>query len=187
MKLNHDFFTHKSTLQIARELLGKVLVFHSEQGVLKGIINETEAYTQDEKSCHAYNGKKTKRNKVMFYPEGHLYVYFTYGMYYCINIVTAGEGRAEAVLIRSIIPVQGKELMLKNRQGNEKHLADGPAKLSIAYGFDLNHNGVNLLDENSVIYLENLDYQAEEVKQTKRIGISQAKDLPWRFICQQFK
>ena len=187
MKLNQSFFNNKSTLYVAEELLGKVLVYQSEQGILKGIINETEAYTQDEASCHAYGGKKTKRNEVMFYPAGYLYVYFTYGMHHCINVVTAKEGRAEAVLIRSIIPLQGKDIMLLHRKGNKKHLADGPAKLAIAYGFNKSHNGTNLLDMDSDIYLENLNYQPLNVKQTNRIGISQAKDLLWRFICQEFK
>jgi len=187
MKLKQSFFNNKSTLYVAEDLLGKVLVYQTEQGVLKGLINETEAYTQDEKSCHAYGGKKTKRNEVMFCPAGYLYVYFTYGMYHCINIVTAKEGRAEAVLIRSIIPLLGKGIMLQHRKGNKKHLADGPAKLAMAYGFNKTHNGLNLLDSNSVVYLEDLGHQPIKVNITNRIGISQAKDLPWRFICQKFE
>jgi len=182
MKLGALFFTNKSTLDIAKSLLGKVLVFHSQQGILKGVINETEAYTQDEASCHAFGGKRTPRNEVMFYPAGHLYVYFIYGIHYCINIVTASEGRAEAVLIRSIIPVQGEDIMLNNRKGNNKHLADGPAKLAMAYGFNSAHNGINLIADNSDVYLENLNYQSVDIKQTTRVGISKAKELPWRFF-----
>ena len=193
MKLVHSFFEDKKTLDIAKELIGKVLVYESPKGIIKGIINETESYTEDDESCHAYNGKKTKKNEVMFKRFGHLYVYFTYGMYHCINIVTAEENKGEAVLIRSVIPLdeKSKELMIKNRfkdssvslkPSSSVALCNGPAKLTLAYGFDKSFNGVDLLDKNSKIYLEDLKIKSKQIQQTTRIGISKAKDLPWRFI-----
>ena len=187
MRITHSFFHNQSTLEIAQKLLGKVLVYHGPQGLLKGIINETEAYSQDEPSCHAFQGKRTQRNEVMFWSAGHLYVYFTYGMHYCINIVTAETDRAEAVLIRSLIPLQGEDIMLHNRNGNKKHLADGPAKLAQAYGLNKSHNGLNLLAKDSAIYLEDLGFLAVDTQQTTRVGIRKAVDLPWRFYSANFQ
>ncbi len=185
-KLDLSFFEGKCTLDVAKELLGKVLVFESSKGVIKGVINETEAYTEEDESCHAFGGRKTARNEVMFNRAGHLYVYFTYGMYHCCNIVTGLEGKGEAVLIRSVIPIEGKDIMIENRKGNTKNVADGPAKLCLAYGFDKLHNGIDLLDEKSKIYIEDSDYVPLDVKQTNRIGISKAVHLDWRFVASKF-
>ncbi len=187
MRLDFSFFENKTTLELAKELLGKVLVFESEKGVLKGIINETEAYTEEDESCHAYGGKKTQRNEVMFRKAGHLYVYFTYGMYHCCNIVTGLENKGEAVLIRSVIPIEGKEIMIGNRNGNYKNVADGPGKLCQAYEFEREYNGVDMLENNSKIYLEDLGYIPKNVEQTKRVGISKAQELEWRFVCKKFE
>ncbi len=184
-RLNRSFFNNKTTLELAQALLGKVLVHKSPAGIIKGIINETEAYSQDEESCHAFGGKRSKRNEVIFWRAGHMYVYFTYGMHYCINIVTGEPDRAEAVLIRSVLPLEGQDIMLLNRKGRQKNLADGPAKLAMAYGFDKAHNGVDLLDGQSAIYLEDQGYKPEAISQTERIGISKAKELPWRFVCSK--
>lgn len=194
MKLNSSFFENKTTLQLARELVGKVLVYESSKGIIKGIINETEAYTQEDESCHAFGGRETKRNEVMFRGAGHFYVYFTYGMYHCCNIVTGKEGKGEAVLVRSVIPLEGEELMMKNRKNSKRKsslsthqsLCGGPAKLAMAYGFGKVHNGVYLLDENSKLYLEDLEYEPEKVEQTRRIGISKAIELEWRFVTDEF-
>ena len=183
--LSKTFFNNKSTLELAQALLGKVLVHESPAGIIKGIINETEAYSQDEESCHAFGGKRSKHNEVMFWRAGHLYVYFTYGMHYCINIVTGEPDQAEAVLIRSVLPLEGQDIMLLNRKGRHKNLADGPAKLAMAYGFNKAHNGVDLLDSQSVIYLEDQGYKPEDITRTERIGISKAKELPWRFVCHK--
>lgn len=186
MKLRHDFFAKKTTLELASDLLGKVLVYESDAGIIKGIINETEAYTEEDESCHAFGGKRTKRNEVMFKRAGFLYVYFTYGMHYCINIVTGIENKAEAVLIRSVIPLEGRDIMLHNRRGRSQHISDGPAKLAMAYGINKKHNGVDLLSKQSPLYLQDMNYKADTIQQTTRIGISKAKDLPWRFLCKSF-
>ena len=125
-KLQRSFF-EQPTLQVAQELLGKILVI----GDCSGRINEVEAYIgQDDPACHACCGK-TKRNEPMFGPAGHLYVYFTYGMYHCVNIVTEKKDFPSAVLIRSIEPIDGIETM-KKRRNRTDHLTDGPGKLCIA-------------------------------------------------------
>ena len=184
MKLSHSFFEDRRTLDIAQELIGKVLVYESPNGIIKGIIIETEGYTEDDESCHAFKGKKTKRNEVMFKRAGYLYVYFTYGMYHCMNIVTGKEGKGEAVLIRSVISYddKSKDFMIDNRKGNLKDIANGPAKVCMAYNFDKSFNGIDLLDKNSKIYIEDLKIKPKKIQQTTRIGISKAKDLEWRFI-----
>ena len=185
MRLDYSFF-EGDTVSVAEELIGKVLVYENRNGVIKGIINETEAYSQDEESCHCFNGK-TKRNEVMFKQGGHLYVYFTYGMHFCINIVTEKEHRGCAVLIRSVIPFDEKsyEVMVRNRR-KEKNLCDGPGKLCIAYGFNKEHNGVNLCDGSSDVYVEDLGLKPKKTEKTKRIGISKAMDLEWRFVAKEF-
>lgn len=184
MRLGLSFFEGKSTLELAQEFLGKVLVFESPLGVVKGIVCETEAYTQDDESCHAFGGRKTKRNEVMFSRAGHLYVYFTYGMYYCCNVVTGDEGRGEAVLIRSVDIIEGVDVVRKNRGGKvaEKDLTNGPAKVCMAYGFDKVHNGIDLLEESSRIYIEDLGYVFEKIERSPRIGISKDIHLEWRFF-----
>jgi DNA-3-methyladenine glycosylase len=188
MRLKKSFFT-RDTLLVAEELLGKVLVYKTKNGIIKGIINETEAYTQEDESCHAFDGKVTKRNEVMFRCGGHLYIYFTYGMYYCSNIITEKKGQGCAVLLRSVIPLKGIDLMMKNRKSKSKetkNLVNGPAKLCMAYGFNKQYNGINTIDKDSKIYVEDLGFTPKNIQKTKRIGISKATQLDWRFICNDF-
>ncbi len=185
MRLDYSFFG-RDTVVVAEDLVGKILVYNSRYGVIKGIINETEAYSQDEESCHCFGGK-TKGNEVMFKSGGHLYVYFIYGNHFCINIVTEKEHRGCAVLIRSVIPLDDMsyEIMVRNRR-KDKNLCDGPGKLCIAYGFNREHNGVNLCDESSDLYVEDLGLKPKKIEKTKRIGISKAVDLEWRFVAKEF-
>lgn len=187
MKLKTSFFLEKPALRLAKDLLGKVLVYESEKGIIRGIISETEAYTQEDESCHAFGGKRTKRTETMFKRSGYLYVYFTYGMYHCINIVSGKEGIGEAVLIRSVIPFdeKSKQIMINNR-GKEKDISNGPGKLAIAYGFNISHDKLDLLDSYSKVYIEDHNIVLRKISKTKRIGISKAKDLEWRFIAEEF-
>ena len=168
-KLNRSFF-QRPTVQVSKDLLGKVLKI----GNCSGRINEVEAYIgQEDPACHAARGK-TERNKVMFGPAGHLYVYFTYGMYHCANIVTENEGFPAAVLIRSIEPLEGKGLMEK-RRGKAKNLADGPGKLCIALGISKDaHNGIGA-------HVYDDGYSPQKIKSSPRIGIKVGLDKNWRF------
>ena len=185
MRLDKSFFKSKDTITLTKELLGKVLVYETEKGTIKGIINETEAYTQEDVASHTFNRNVTKRNKVMFMEEGHFYVYLTYGMYHCCNIVTESEGRGCAVLIRSVIPIEGEEIMIENR-GKNKNISDGPGKLCMAYEFHKEHSGLNLLSKDSKIYLEDLGHKPKDIQITKRIGISKGIDKKWRFLTNKF-
>ncbi|MBW7954309.1 DNA-3-methyladenine glycosylase [Candidatus Gracilibacteria bacterium] len=184
MKLTKTFFQNKPTLTLAQDLLGKVITYKSPAGVISGIINETEIYIQTDEASHTFGGKITKKNKTMFEEGGHLYVYFTYGMYYCMNIVSEKSGFGSGVLIRSVIPYKGEDLMIKNRNYTKKNLKDlsnGPAKVTMSFGIDKNFDGINLLSKDSNIYLEDIDYKPEKILTSPRIGISKAKEKLWRF------
>ncbi len=165
----------------AKSLLGWKLIHESSQGKTAGIIVETEAYTQEDPASHAYRGKRVA-NAAMFGSAGLIYVYFTYGMHYCVNIVTGAKGHGEAVLIRALEPIEGVELMQSRRKTQAlKNLCSGPAKLVQAMGISKQHNGIRLMQ--GPLKLEQ-GIHPEKVVQTPRIGISQAKDLPWRFYIE---
>ncbi len=188
MKLLQEFF-EKDTIKIAKNLIGKVLTYETKKGAISGIINETEAYTEEDEASHTYGGKNTPRTKTMFEKGGHLYVYFTYGMHYCCNVVTEKKDRGCAVLIRSVIPINGIEIMKEARNYKPKdlkNLTNGPAKLCQAYGINKKHNGINLVDKDSKIYIEDLGHKPRNIENTKRIGISRGKDKIWRFFCKEF-
>ena len=182
--LNQDFYCQYDTLILAQKLLGCTLVHDSPKGRTSGVIVETEAYLTDDPACHAYR-KKTNRNAAMFGGAGSVYVYQIYGMHYCVNIVSAEEGRGEAVLIRALEPTEGIELMEVRRNlkaGNQtvRHLCNGPAKLVQAMGISIpKHNGSSLIDGPMYI-LPRLTNDFEMVT-TTRIGITQGADLPYRF------
>ena len=151
-------FFNKSTLDIAKGLLGKYIIHQTKEGLVAGKIVETEAYLIDDPASHSFNGE-TNRNKSMFMKAGTSYVYFTYGMYHCFNVVTNKEGVGEAVLIRALEPVEGLEVMKRNRgkKGTEfsdaRNLCSGPAKLVIALGITKEHDGLDLLSDDSPLRL----------------------------------
>ncbi|MDD4169794.1 MAG: DNA-3-methyladenine glycosylase [Desulfotomaculaceae bacterium] len=167
-----------STIDVAKELLGSYLIHISPEGTAAGRIVETEAYIQNDPACHAFRGM-TPRNRVMFGPPGHAYVYFIYGMYYCFNVVTAPEGVGEAVLIRALEPVAGVSLM-RARRGREKlpELCGGPAKLVQALGITKEHNGAVLTAAPLMICRGE---KIEDIVTTTRIGIREESPLPLRF------
>ena len=175
-KLPRQFF-QRHTLQVAKDLLGKVLAIDG----VSGRINEVEAYIgQNDPACHAARGK-TERNKVMFGHAGHLYVYFTYGMYHCANIVTENHGFPAAVLIRSLEPIDGIEIMKKRRK-KEHHLADGPGKLCIALNMTkTSHNGEDLCNGGRS-YVYDDGFKPKKIKTSPRIGIKVGLDKKWRFF-----
>lgn len=180
-------FYDRDALEVARALLGMRLV-RVEQGVrISGIIIETEAYRGvEDLGCHAHVGR-TKRNAVMFGPPGYAYVYFTYGMHWCLNSVTGAEGSPAAVLIRAVQPLEGLDIIAGRRAGRERAIwCDGPAKLTKAFGITGAQNGVALCREESGLFVEEGESAAgESVLATPRIGLNNVpepwKSIPWRF------
>ena len=153
-------------------MLGQVLVRVLKNGKrLSGKIIETEAYLGvRDPSCHSFNGRRTERNKTMYLPGGFAYVYFTYGMHYCFNIVTAKKGEPEAVLIRALKPLEGIDIMRKNRKGRSD-LTGGPAKLCQALEINKKLNGENL--EGEKIFIEKRkNISRSQVLTSPRIGLS---------------
>ena len=183
-KLLEDDFYKRDTLTVAKELVGKVMQHTTPKGVISVIINETEAYTQDEASCHAFSGK-SDRNRAMFMEGGHIYIYKIYGMHRCINFVTEYEGRGCAVLLRGVLPLESSELLLGTAK-NVCKLLDGPAKLMKNLSIPFEYYGMKINDESCPIKIYESDYEPLDLKETPRIGISRAQDLPWRFIASEF-
>lgn len=170
--LKRSFF-ERSTLDVAPELLGKVVVFRESKKKTKfGIIVEVEAYTKDDPACHAAAGL-TPRNEVMFGKGGYSYVYFIYGMYHCLNFVTEKKGIPGAVLIRALeIPEE------------DPKIANGPGKLCKYLKLTKEHNKLDSCNEDSQLIVTNNSFYKNKnfsIVQTKRIGISQASHYPWRW------
>jgi DNA-3-methyladenine glycosylase len=168
---------------LARALLGRVLVHDDPRaGRLAGRIVETEAYGgADDPASHAYRGR-TARNAVMFGPPGHLYVYFTYGMHHCVNVVCAPPDRAAAVLVRALAPVTGLEVMAGRRGTTDPtRLARGPGSLARALGLDRRHDGADLTS--GPLWIADLPARREgrRVARGPRIGIRHAAERPWRY------
>lgn len=180
-RLPHSFFD-RPTLNVARESLGKHLVRRVGDERLVGRIVEVEAYHQQgDRAAHSFGGM-SQRNSVMFGPPGHLYVYFIYGMHFCMNLVTEPPGIGAAVLIRALEPVEGEPLMRLNRPGitQLRDLTNGPAKACRAFAVDQKLNGADL--EGPEIWVEEVDgAPLAGVASGPRIGISKSVDLAWRF------
>ncbi|MFZ5647207.1 MAG: DNA-3-methyladenine glycosylase [Bacillota bacterium] len=175
-----ESFYSRDTAQVARDLLGKVLVHQSPEGLAAGRIVETESYMQGDPACHAYRGI-TPRNRAMFGPPGRVYIYFTYGMHYCFNVVTAAAGVGEAVLIRALEPLAGIDIM-RARRGREniRELCSGPARLVKAMGINPGMYGHDLTRE-PLVLVEGTDIPEEDVVVTTRVGITSGAELPLRF------
>jgi DNA-3-methyladenine glycosylase len=170
------------SLEAVPLLLGCYLQRRTPGGTMKLKIVETEAYHQDDAASHSYRGI-TARTRPMFESGGRLYVYFTYGMHYCLNIVAGQKGVGEGLLIRAAEPVEGIDIMRKNRKLTDvKQLTNGPGKLAQALGIaDTNLSGEKL--GKSSIWLEPWDerLKPEDIVIAPRVGIRQAAELPWRF------
>lgn len=166
--------------EAAQRLLGCELHRDLDGATLSGKIVETEAYDQTDAASHSYRGN-TPRTSVMFGPAGHLYVYFTYGMHYCMNVVVGPSGHGAAVLIRAIEPLAGVEIMSANRPGARGvSVANGPAKTCQALKVGKTLNGHNLQNSPLKLVIKPPLTQTDII-QTTRIGISCAQDVPWRF------
>ncbi|MBA4407562.1 DNA-3-methyladenine glycosylase [bacterium] len=185
-KLPQKFYTRNLHI-VARELLGKIFVRIIGHNYLSGKIVEVEAYDGSiDESSHSYSGK-TKRNEVMFKGGGFLYVYFTYGMHFCANIVTGKKNDGQAILIRAIEPITGIDLMAKNRYNKKRisskefiNLTNGPAKLCQSFGIDRMQNGIELSGDD-IFILSAPKLNLSEITTTTRIGIKKSVDLPWRY------
>ncbi len=162
-------------LDVAPRLLGAVLR-HGEVAVR---LTEVEAYDgPGDPGSHAHNGR-TARNAVMFGPPGHLYVYFTYGMHHCCNVVVGDEGSPSAVLLRAGEVVEGVDLARTRRGSTDRDLARGPARLCQALGLDLSHNGVDLTT--GQVTLTPPETAVTTYSTGPRVGLRKAADRPWRF------
>ena len=166
---------------VARELLNKVIVVRS----CSARIVEVEAYAGDQDpASHSFRGQ-TRRNEVMFDRGGLLYVYFTYGMHYCMNAVTGDRGTAHAVLIRAAEPLTGLSIMRRRRGRNiaDRDLCRGPARLTEALGIGRNDNGTDLTDRKSRIGIfDDATAPPAKPRQSTRVGISSAQDRLWRYF-----
>ncbi len=186
MRLEQEFFL-QDALTLAKELIGKGLVREMDGRTIITRIVETEAYIgPEDKGCHAYNNKRTKRTETMFLEGGHAYIYLIYGMYYCLNVVAAEKDKPEAVLIRAVEPLEGLEYIQENRKIKSNKLEDltnGPGKLCQALGVDKSLNGSNMI-LGTQLYVVELEQSKVEVCSGPRINIDYAqeyKDVPWRF------
>jgi DNA-3-methyladenine glycosylase len=169
------------TIELARYLVGKILVHDLRGRRTSGRIVETEAYPVGDPAGHSFRGK-TPRNATMFLSRGHAHVYFIYGMYYTLNVSSERAGVGAGILIRALEPIEGIELM-KERRGSSslRDLARGPGRLAIAMAIDLRYSGVDLCTDPS-LWLGKSDTQYRGVvAATTRIGLSREQDRPWRF------
>jgi DNA-3-methyladenine glycosylase len=173
-------FLNNPASQVAPRLLGCVLERKIGKKTLRARIVETEAYDQTDVASHSFKWK-TPRTEVMFGKAGYLYVYFTYGMHYCCNIVTGPSGHGAAVLIRAVEPLEGEGIMATNRHGQSgAQLTNGPAKFCQAFAIDKSLNGHDLRCQ-PLLLLPQEKLPEDRIITTTRIGISQGKDLLWRF------
>lgn len=176
-------FYNRDTILVAQELLGKILVRKIDGEKLSGRIVETEAYTgPGDPASHAFRGP-TPRSRIMFGPPGIAYVYFCYGVHHLLNVVTEKYGKAGAVLIRGLEPLEGVDRMMKNRSRNtENSLLDGPGKLTKALEINLSLNGWDLTRGNELYILNNAESQSgERIIVSPRVGIKNGTDKLWRF------
>ena len=184
----HAVFYERPTLDVARQLLGARLVRMLDGNCLTGIITETEAYIgEDDLACHARAGR-TSRTRVMYGPPGRAYVYFTYGMHWMLNAVTAADGFPAAVLIRAAWVETGRTIVAARRQGvRPAAWTDGPAKLTRAFGIDGTQNELDLTDSASGLWIEpGLVISDANVTIGPRVGLysvpEPSRSLPWRFL-----
>ena len=182
-KLPRSFYS-RSTLEVASNLLGKVLVRRIGKRTLSGKIVETEAYVgAHDLACHASKGH-TARTAVMFGSPGYAYVYMIYGFYFCLNVVTEPKGCPAAVLIRGIEPLENVHLMrqLRNNPERETNISSGPGKLCMAMSIDKRLNGEDL--RGTTLWIEERGFDSDPIRTSPRVGVDYAgeyKDKPWRF------
>lgn len=188
-RLSADFYLREDTVQIAKDLLGKVLVTTFNNQRTAGRIVETEAYkAPEDKACHAYLNRNTKRTKTMFLPGGVAYIYLCYGIHHLFNVVTGPEGAAHAVLVRGLEPMEGQDIMLERRKLDriKPQLTAGPGVMSMAMGIHKRYDAISLTDAEGPIWIEDApNLAADNIQAGPRIGIDYAEECaawPWRFF-----
>ena len=185
-RLSNDFFENPDVVAVAQNLLGKIICTNLDGKYCEAMITETEAYAgKNDKACHAHLGRFTKRTFTMYEQGGTAYIYLCYGIHHLFNIVTNVQGKADAVLVRAIEPLVGKEIMMRRRKATafKPSIFSGPGKLTQALGITKSLNGVDLVNGEEVFLAESKTEVGEIVK-TTRIGIDYAGEdaaLPWRF------
>lgn len=182
--LPRSFYARPDVVQVARELLGKVLVTDLREGSTAAIITETEAYAGEfDRASHAYGGKVTKRNKVMYGPPGFAYIYLCYGIHHLFNVVTNVEGIAHAVLVRAVEPLDGIGIMAR-RRGMAIPTTGGPGTLTQALGITTAQTGMDLLGATITIEDRGIRVPDHGIIVGPRIGVAYAGSdalLPYRF------
>jgi len=177
-------FYARPVLAVARDVIGKILVHESAEGMVAGCIVEAEAYRgPQDRAAHSYGGRRTARTEAMFGEPGHAYVFFVYGMHWHFNVVTTRSGAPHAVLIRAVEPVEGRALMARRRgvDPDQPVLTNGPGKLCQAFAIDGRHYGLDLV--RPPLYL--LDGPRGAVARAPRVGVAYAAEWahkPWRFF-----
>ncbi len=181
-RLPRSFFARPSTV-VAPELLGRVLIRVLPDGTrLAARLVEVEAYAPDDPASHTYRGR-TARNGVMFGAAGHLYVYFTYGMHHCANVVTGALGEGSAVLLRAAEPMQGLEAMAANRGVDDPGLlCSGPARLAQAFGLDRSDDGLDLVRDPLVHLREGEPVPPGRIARSARVGVRVGVEARWRWF-----
>jgi DNA-3-methyladenine glycosylase len=183
-RLPRSFFARPSP-EVGPDLLGRILVRKVGDGtLLTARIVEAEAYQEDDPASHSFRGR-TNRTEVMFGPPGHAYVYFTYGMHHCMNVVTGSTGEGSAVLLRAAEPLEGLEEMARRRGTNEpRALCSGPGRLCQALGIDRAENGLDLVRGRLLWLLEGAPVAPSTISVGPRVGITSGTERPWRFSVQ---
>jgi DNA-3-methyladenine glycosylase len=185
-KLPLEFYQRDDVLKVARELLGKILVTKWEGITTSGRIVEVEAYNGSiDRASHAFGGRRTARNEIMYAKGGVAYVYLCYGIHHLFNVVTNSKETPHAVLIRALEPVKGIGQMLQRVKKNFDHsLTRGPGNLSKALGISTTHSGYSLRSSELFIADDNFEYTKKDIAASPRIGVDYAGDhalLPYRF------
>lgn len=166
--------------EVARRLLYTVLRVDADGSVVTARIVEVEAYDQDDPASHSFRGR-TKRNATMFGPPGHLYVYLSYGLHHCANVVVGPDGRGDAVLLRAVDVIDGLDVV-RRRRGERRDLTNGPGKLCQALGIELSHDGVDVCAPGGPVGLFDDGTPPPTMPIVgPRVGLTKATETPWRF------
>ncbi|TYP94051.1 DNA-3-methyladenine glycosylase [Fodinibius salinus] len=186
-KIPLSFYRQSDVVNVAQQLVGKVLCTNINGQKTSGIITETEAYCgRGDQACHASGGTRTKRTETMYQPGGIAYIYLCYGIHHLFNVVTNVKDKADAVLIRAVKPFEGEDIMLHRRNANAHTpaLTAGPGRLTEALGINTDYDSTSLSGKSIWIEKHDTSIGSDNLTATSRIGVDYAGDdasLPWRF------